>query len=498
MIALLVLLGCGPRIQPGPAAVAQAADPVRVVTRHDPASPNVYFQAVIAAGSAYDPVGQEGLAALAARSLVEAGAGDRSGLEVADALFPTGNEIEQVVDREWVSLRLTCHRDHAELCLELFTDALVRPRFDPADVERLRDEAVYEVTDGLLEDEERLAGEVLDAWIFEAHPYGHPVLGRAGVLALLDAEKARAFHEAHYVRSAVVGGLAGAWDEELRAAFQARLDALPSTRPPELVLQAPLPIEGRSLLAVDTATPVTGFRMGHPLTVGRDHPDFPALYLAIAAFGAHRQSHGRLYRSLREARGLNYGTYAYAEPFVQRGWSNMPEQGVLRRQPTFSLWIRPTSVDNGPFALKLALAELEDLATEGLEAEELDQVRSWLLGRLPLQARDPGRRLAYALDAEVTGTKDLLETLPAALEALTLEEVNAAVAEHLHPDTLKIVAVSGEADDLVRRLVEETTTPIVYQDVTPGAEQAARDAEVAARPVDLSSSRVQPAEGIFR
>jgi zinc protease len=499
-IALLVFLitACVPRIETGPSAVAEAQAPVRLVTLPDPGSPNVYFQAIVAAGSARDPVGREGLAWLTARSMSEGGAGTRSGQALKEALFPTGNDIEQVIDREWVSFRLTCHRDHAPLCMELFTEVLLHPRFDEVDVDRLRDEALYQVSQGLLADEESLGAEVLDGWIYEGHPYGHPVMGRTGVLPLLDAEAARRFHARHYVREAVIGGMAGAFEPELQSAFQERLDALPGNRAPELILQSPAPKAGRALLAVDTETEVTGIHLGHPLGVDRNHPDWPALYLGVSAFGVHRQVHGRLFRSLRGDRGLNYGTYAYMEPFVQRGWTTLPEQGVSRQQPHFSLWIRPTSIENGPFALKLALDELERLVTDGLEEAEYELNRDYLVGHLALEAPDPGRRLAYALDAAATGTPNLLEYVPVALESVTLEEVNAALATHLRPQNLRIVAVSGEAADLVTRLVEGIPTPIVYNDVLPSPEQAARDEEVAARSVGLTESDTTPAEGIFR
>ena len=39
-------------------------------------------------------MGQEGLAHLTAASMLEAGAGERTGKQLADALYPTGNEIE--------------------------------------------------------------------------------------------------------------------------------------------------------------------------------------------------------------------------------------------------------------------------------------------------------------------------------------------------------------------------------------------------------------------
>lgn len=486
------LLGCGPRIDPGPSVAERARAPVRVVTSEVPEAPDLYLAAMVRAGSAFDPPGREGTAALALRAMVEAGAGERDSEAVRDALFPTGNGLQTVIDREWVSLRLRCHRDHAARCVELFADVLTRPRFDANDVIRLREDAAHAVSDGLLGDEEALAFEAFEALLYEGHPYGHPPTGRAGVVGTIGPAELAAFHAAHYVRDAMVVGIAGGFPAEARADLIDRLQALPTAPGPRLALMQPVPGPGRTLLALDTDTPVTGMVLGHPLAVGREHPDWPALLLATTALGAHRQSFGRLFRSLRAERGLNYGDYAYVEPHVERPTSSLPEQGVLRSQNRFAIWIRPTSLEDGPFALKLALHEVERWVESGLTREELDDVRAWMIGALAVGAADPGRRLAYALEAEVTGTPDLLRWLPGALEALTLEEVNAAIAAHVRPDDLRVVAVSGEAEALVARLLDPAPTPAT----APRPD----DEAIAARPIGLAPEHAwtAAADGFFR
>ncbi|MBT3219995.1 MAG: insulinase family protein [Proteobacteria bacterium] len=495
----LLLIGCAPHIDGGPAPVIQAQAQVQILEQLDAQSPNVYLQAIVRAGSAYDPIGQEGLAYLTARSMVEGGAGERTGDELRQAIFPTGNTFEVIADREVVSLRLRCHRDHSELCFALFGDVVTEPRFDQADVDRLRDEALYEVTEGILSDEEALGNEVFDNWLFEAHPYGHPAPGRSGTLPLLSANTAEAFYEKHYVRQAVFVGIAGAYDEEQRKGLAEQLDQLKGTLAPELPLQQPLPVEGRNLLAVKTGTPVAGFHFGHPVKVTRNDNDWAPLFLAMTAFGAHRQSFGRLFRILRGQRGLNYGDYAYIEPFVQRGYSSLPEQGTIRSQPYFSVWIRPTSIENSAFALKLGLLELERLVNHGLTQEEFDDTRAYLAGHLPLLAQDPGRRLSFALDGAASNTPNILESLPAQLDQLTLNQVNLALKAHLHPDDLKIVAVTSAPAELISDLIEERKTTIVYADVKPNEEQAARDEEVANWVIGLKDdANIVDAKGIFQ
>jgi len=496
----LVLAGCMPHIGRGPVPVQVAAEPVQVVELPTPGAPNLYLQAVLDAGSAYDPTGQEGLAALTIRSMIEAGAGERTGQQVRDALFEAGTSFQTVVDREYASIRLTCHRDHAQLCLDLFTDVLTAPRFRDEDVKRLGEQDLNYVTAGLMADEEALGEELFHATLYEAHPYGHPVAGRAGVLPLLDAADTQRFWSTHIRRSSVTVGIAGEWDADWRTALDTELLALGTGPAPKLLLPAPNAPTGRGLVVADTSTGVTGFHLGHPLDVDRNHPDWPALTVAMTAFGAHRQSFGRLYQRIRQERGLNYGDYAYAEPFVQRGWASLPEQGVRRHDNHFSIWIRPTSDDNGAFALKLAIAELELLVDEGLTQEEFDDTVAYLSRHTRLEATDPGRKLAYALDAEVSDTPDVLDYLPRVLETLTLAQVNAAIAEHIHPKTLWIVGVSGEAQALADSLIEEAPTPIVYADVKPDATQSERDTEISESSLELDPKQVfvLSADGAFR
>jgi len=499
-LAAVMLIGCAPLLPPGPVPVDEAARPARLLFVPDPASPNIYLQAIVAAGSSWDRPGTEGLAHLTARAMVEGGAGELTGPELRDALYPTGNQLELVVDKEWVSLRLRCHVDHAELCIDHFADVLTEPRFAANDVIRLREDAVYAVTDALLASEEALGDAVFDAVLYEGHPYAHPVEGRAGALPTLDADDARAFHASHYVRESVVVGLAGAADDALRDRLATRLEALPGVPRPDRVAMAPAPVAAGSLTIVQTPGDVTGFHIGHPISTDRNHDDWPALYVAMTAFGAHRQSFGRLFQAIRGDRGLNYGDYAYVEHYVQQGWSPPPENGVLRSHNHFVMWLRPTSLPNGPFAAKMARAELERLLEEGLPDEELQEVVSHLDGAIPLLATDPGRRLAYALDAEISGTPNLLEHIPRHLPQLTPDGIRAALARHIHPDELVVVAVSGDADDLRERLLGDEPTPVVYADVEPSEAQAARDNEVQAMGMGLDEQRVVilEADGVFR
>ena len=67
-------------------------------------------------------------------------------------------------------------------------------------------------------------------------------------------------------------------------------------------------------------------------------------------FGQHRSSNSYLYQRLREARGLNYGDYAYIEYFPRGMFLMTPDPNLARQQQIFQIWIRPVEADNGMFA----------------------------------------------------------------------------------------------------------------------------------------------------
>jgi zinc protease len=497
MIALL--LACIHPTPPGPSPIERLQDLDAVVLQPAQGSQIVYLQATVRAGSAYDPVGQEGLAWLTAQMLRQGGAGERSPEQVDALLYDLAAELEVVVDKDLVTVRGKALAEDADRFVPLFVDIVTEPAWDQAAFERLRSQAESDLSVGILSSEEALGDAVFDAWLHEGHPYGHPVQGRTGVLPTLTLEQVQGFHADAWVRQATTLGLAGAVDQSLADQVAGELlQGLAATEPLESTPKPRAEIHGRQLLVVEKPTASTGWHFGHPLDVQRDHPDYAALYLAMVHFGDHRESHGRLYKNLRTARGMNYGDYAYVEHYVQQGWSRTQETATIREQPQFSVWLRPTDADNGPFAVKLALQLTEDLVTEGLSQEQFESTREYLLMRMKTWAQDPGRRLGFAVEAEAMDLPNQLEDLPASIEALDLSQVNGALQTWIHPEDLRLVAVTGDGQALVDSLTEGSATPIVYRGVEPEPEQAKMDQEIAAKQLALDSWDIVPAEGIFR
>ena len=512
MLCALVLLVGLPACwtpSPGPSVLDEARGPVGLVALPG-SGPATDVVVMVKAGSAYDPVGQEGLSHLTAHLLREGGAEGWTPEAVDALLARLGTDISVHVDRELVTFRVRAlHEDLDELA-PLLGALLTRPALDPAALERIKDEAEDTLSRGVQSSDEALGEAVFFDWLWEGNPYGHAAEGRLGSLEVLDEESVRDFLAEHWVRPAVllaVSGPAAAPGDTLDpaapggAALVALRDQLAAFAPRpwrDATPRAVERVEGHHALVVETGTESTGVHLGHPLRIDRGHPDWPALFLATTAFGEHRQSHGRLYRALRGARGLNYGDYAYLERYVQEGWSSTQRPGTGATQNAFSVWIRPVTADNGPFVTKAAVSMVESFVAEGLSEEELALMKAYLPARLALWGDEPVRRLAWTAEARLMGWPDPFTDLPALLSGLDASTVNQALQTHLRPDDLKIVAVTGDAEAYLQGL-EAVSAPAYAGDAPdPTSEQASEDAVWAERVLSLETRAVVAADSLFQ
>jgi predicted Zn-dependent peptidase len=171
----------------------------------------------------------------------------------------------------------------------------------------------------------------------------------------------------------------------------------------------------------------TNVRIGGP-AVGRKHPDYPALALANLVFGGYFVS--RLVDNIREKRGYTYS----------------PGSGVQQNRQS-SLFFVQADVGTGVTgpALVETRYELNRMLAGPIDQAELVSAKRYLSGTMSM-----GLQTQSGLAAQLANlaTNDLpiehLRDYPAAVEALTEDEVIAAARKYLDPRKLHTVMV-GDA-----------------------------------------------------
>jgi zinc protease len=487
------------RLPPLASLAPAAAEPDVPVVRVPTPLPVVTLKLLFQAGSARDPAGREGLAALAADLLAGGGSRRMSIEEIRAALHPLSASLEAQADKELVTLTGTFPKGGWERFVEVALPQLTDPGFREEDFRRVKEAHRAALLQDLRDsNEEELAKERLQASLFAGTPYGHPVLGTVAGLDAITLDDVKAFVRARYVRADVVVGLGGDAPAALLPRVRRALAALPEgTTPPRLEIAGRRP-KGLEVEIVEKDTRGTALSLGHPLAVLRGDPDYVPLLVARTWLGEHRSATSRLYQRIREARGLSYGAYAYIEAFPRGMFELTPDPNLGRRAQLFELWIRPVMPRNAVMALKIALYELRRLVEVGLDEEQFQAARDYCAKSVELLAARQDDRVGVALDARWYGTPDYATYVRDRLATLTRAEVNAAVRRHLSPDDLSVVAVTKDARGLAEALRSTAPATVSYEADQPAA-LLDEDRRIGAAPLGLGPEpiRVTPVEEVF-
>ena len=393
--------------------------------------PIVAVEFSFAGGTAQDPLGKGGLVNLLARTLDE-GAGELDAIAFQTALQDNNVSLGFNADRDRLSGSMRALSAALPQAFELTRLALAEPRFDPAAVDRMK-ESILAGLRRDAEDASTLAGNALAAAVFPNHPYGRPRRGTVDEVSTLTREDVREAHR-HLVardelRIAVVGAidattLAGYLDStfvDLPELGQ-RID-VPMTQP-ETGVSVDLPFE----------VPQTSIRLVLPGPLRHD-PDFLATFVMNHILGGGSFT-SRLYKEIREVRGLAYSIGTYLIPYDYAG---------------LIYGATGTRADRASLTVEIIDRELRRMALEGPSVEELEAAKRFLTGSYALRF-DSSSRIAAQLLAiqEAELGIDYVDRRNAEIAAVTLADVQGAAQRFLAdvtPSIARVGLIDNGAED---------------------------------------------------
>jgi zinc protease len=431
-------------------------------------SPLVTFRILFMTGSASDPQGKEGVAALTAALLAEGGTRTMSYEQITEAMYPMATSFGWQIDKEMTVFTGTTHVDNLDKYYGLISQMLLDPGFRAEDFTRLKTNAMNYLKVSLREsNDEELGKEHLYNIIYSGHPYGHHNIGGVSALEKLTLDDVRDFYRANYTQANLVLGLAGGYPADFPKRAEADFAKLPEGQPAAVKRDAPKLDVGTRIEIIKRETRSTAISLGFPIGVTRADKDWPALAVVASYLGQHRSSNSYLYQRLREVRGLNYGDYAYIEYFPRGMFQFTPDPNLGRQQQIFQIWIRPVEAQNGHFALRAALYEYDKLLREGMSKETFEATREFLTKYVNILTQTQDAQLGYALDSRYYGIGTFTDYMREQLARLTLDDVNAALRRHLKSDRMRIVMVTKDAEALRDAIVSNKPSPITYNAPKP-------------------------------
>lgn len=387
--------------------------------------PVITVSLVADAGAVTEPTGQEGVARLTARALLE-GTRSRTGDVLTESLERLGASLD--ADAEWDSgaLTVTVLTSRLSEAMALVAEVVLEPAFPERELERLKAERLAEILQRRAEPR-GLADDMFARFLYaDDSRYALPDGGSAASVSAIDRDGAVAFHAARYrpgSTTAIIVGDIGV-DDALRV-MRSRFDAWPAERAAVVDADDRPARRTRAVHLVEKAdAPQSELRIGH-VGIPRVHPDYFAALVMNMLLGGLFSS--RINLNLREAHGYTYGASSFFD------W---------RRQAGPFVVATAVRSDVTAAAAREVLTEIDRMRTEKVSAEELSLATSYLEGVFPIRYETTAA-IARALSAMVVYglPPDYFDTYRDRVRAVSAPDVLRAAREFLRPEELQLVAV---------------------------------------------------------
>ena len=379
-------------------------------------------------GTSQDDAGKSGAAHFAA-DLLDEGAGELDSKTFHERLENHAIELGFQVGRDTFHGSLRALNEHRDEAVDLLRLALTKPRFDAEAVERVREQELSVLRRDTTNPND-LASRRWWQTAFPGHPYGRQTKGTLETMARVTVEDLRDYVRRVFARNDLKVSIVGDVDEKTAGELIDRafgglparndLKPIPDTTPSGL---------GRRIV-IDVDVPQAVVTFGGP-GIARSDPQFMAAYIVNHILGGGSFS-SRLYKEVREKRGLAYG---------------VSNSLVWFRHAAVVLGGTATRADRTADALAVIEQETKRMAENGPTAEELAAAKSFLKGSYALTLDTSGKIAAQLTQIQIDNLGiDYIQRRSSLIDAVTIEDAKKA-ARRLYGSGM-LVTVAGRPKGL--------------------------------------------------
>lgn len=364
-----------------------------------------------------------GQASIVGRMLAE-GSSHRNWEQIAEQAECRGMSLSTFGGLETIGLTLEALARDWERALEWAAELILESTFPADRFEWLVQQSIAELQAMADEPEIRTGWAFLEQ-LYRPHPRSRPIQGTPEGLTCLTREDCLAFWREGLLSGPLVT-LAGGIEDESRVLRRVESAFGGRSAPRPVPRVSPPQGSGEAKRVV----PVPGADQGHlfagHLTVSRADTDLPALQILSVILGSGSGLSGRIPQRVREREGLAYAATASATA------------GAGLDVGRFVVYLG-TDRENLERAQRCALEEIDCLVTDGVSEKEVEEAKSYLVGREPFR-RETSRQWADLLAESELYEEPLVDpnwSINRWLE-LSREDVEAAARRHLRPSDIKV------------------------------------------------------------
>ena len=396
---------------------------VRVVTEEVPSVRSVALGLWVRTGSRNETPAQAGVSHFLEHLLFK-GTERYSAIEISERFDGLGASINAATGKETTHLHARFLDEHTDEVFELLAEMLLAPTYPEVDSERqvvLEEIAMYE------DEPQDRVHDVLAEAVFGEHPLGRRVLGEAEVIASIPIPEIESYRSSHYTGPQIVVGAAGHLEHSRIVELTERLVRPPAETDGAMETGG---VDGAGRLCFyPKETEQYHICFGAPGLRRDDQRRYP-LAVLDAIFGGSTSS--RLFREVREKRGLAYSVGSYNEQFTDLG---LVATYVGTRE------------DNVEEACAIIGAELARLRSEPVSDEELTRAKESVKGRLVLSSESTAARMTRISRATLFGLPiESLDEMLAKVDAIEVDDLTELASELYGAERLSAACVGADED----------------------------------------------------
>ncbi len=301
------------------------------------------------------------------------GTKNRSAKQIADETDAIGGQLNAYTSKEHTCYYTRVLDTHFDLALEILADMFFNSSFDDAEIEKERNVIIEEIN--MYEDTpEDLVHDILQGKTYAGNPLGSPILGTKKSIANFRHDDFIKYIKTHYSPRNTVVAIAGNFKtpemikkiEKYFADYSSEDSDMPGfdSSYTKAVVSAEKKIEQ---LHVCLAFP--GIALDSDMSY--------ALSAFNALFGGGMSS--RLFRKIREDKGLVYSIYSYSQSYVDTG--------------LFLIYAALNPLQAGD-AVKYILEEIRDVKRDDISDTQLERTKEQLKSNYVLSLESSAARMS--------------------------------------------------------------------------------------------------------
>jgi zinc protease len=375
-------------------------------------------------GSAGDTTEKQGLARMLSNTMDE-GAGDLNSQQFQEELNDHSISLSFSATRDNFGGSVKTLAKHKDEAFRLLALALTKPRFDQEAIDRMRLANISRIK-GDMTDPDWIAARLMNATIFEGHPYAMNSGGTLSSLPRITAQDLRTKVKEDLTQDRLLISVAGDISEaELKQLLDNTFGGLEKTASkPVASTDVKFPTKAQVVL-LERDIPQTVVQMSLPGISWID-PDYYAAEVMNFVFGGAGFG-SRLMETIREKRGLTYGIYS--------GLSHSDYANTLAINTS-------TRNETTKELIDLTAQQMNEMRQNPITAKELKNAVTYLTGSVPLDLTSTDKISAYMIAFQTEGLPmDYLDMRERELKAVTIADVMRVSAHLLSPAQMTTILV---------------------------------------------------------